>query len=197
MNIPIWGECSLSEIEALAQLVKMQISHFTAEQCKDLILNHSEGAVNAAKEGQLTDDFIKIVETVIVLGGMVGGFGDHFGSLAGAHSTHNGLTAIHSTHHALHGDKVAYGIIVQLVLEEKWEEIEAILPFYQVLGLPVSLRDIGNTDINEEVITVIAEKSCLQEESIHVMPIGAITPERVHAAITALETFTSHFVINS
>lgn len=188
-----WYEADVQIAGIENKPVPLQISHFTAAQCKDLIWKHSEEAVTAAREAHLTDDFIKIVETVIVLGGMVGGFGDHFGRIAGAHSIHNGLTAIHSTHDALHGDKVAYGILVQLVLEEKWEEIEAILPFYQVLGLPVSLVNIGITEINEDIITVIAEKSCLPEESIHVMPLGTITPERVKEAIKKLEKFTSSF----
>lgn len=100
--------------------VPLQISHYAAKQCKELLLAHSEGAIQAAETGTLNDDFVKVAETIIVLAGMVGGFGDQYGRIAGAHAIHNGLTILEETHHALHGEKVAYGILVQLVLEKKW-----------------------------------------------------------------------------
>ena len=37
--------------------------------------------------------------------------------LAAAHAVHNGLTVAPGTHHYLHGEKVAFGLLVQLVLE--------------------------------------------------------------------------------
>ena len=81
---------------------------------------------------------------------MVGGFGDYYGRVAGAHSIHNGLTVLKETHHALHGEKVAYGILVQLVLENKWTEIEELQVFYENLVLPASLKDLGVKIINEK-----------------------------------------------
>ena len=49
-------------------------------------------AIHAAKAGRSNEDFIIVAETIIMLGGMVGGFGDQYGRIAGAHSIHNGLT---------------------------------------------------------------------------------------------------------
>ena len=138
------------------------------------------------KQATLNDDFIKVIETIIMLSGMVGGFGDHYGRVAGAHSIHNGLTVLEETHHALHGEKVAYGILVQLVLENKWTEIDQLLVFYRQLGLPASLKDLGVKIINDEVIADVAEKSTVPEESIHVMP-GEMTSATVSKAMTDLE----------
>lgn len=172
--------------------VPLQISHYAARQCKDILLLHSEGAIKAAETGILNDDFVKVAETIIVLGGMVGGFGDHYGRIAGAHAIHNGLTIIEETHHALHGEKVAYGILIQLVLEEKWEEINQLIPFYRKLRLPVSLISLGVKEITEDIINAVATKSVIPEESIHVMPIGPITCSRVSKAIATLEQRVSH-----
>ncbi|MFO1442452.1 iron-containing alcohol dehydrogenase family protein [Bacillus sp. Bva_UNVM-123] len=187
-----WYEANVQMESLENKPVPLQISFYTARQCKDLLLKHSEGAISAVKAGRLNDDFIKVVETIIVLGGMVGGFGDRYGRIAGAHSIHNGLTVIKETHHALHGEKVAYGILVQLVLEEKLDEIQQLLPFYRKLKLPVSLTDLGVAKIDKNVIARIAEKSTVQEESIHVMPLGPITPNRVMEAITILEESISY-----
>lgn len=167
--------------------VPLQISYYAAKQCKDLLLEHSIEAIEAVRKGKINDHFIKVVETIIVLGGMVGGFGDHYGRVAGAHAIHNGLTILEETHHALHGEKVAYGILVQLVLEDKWEEIHQLIPFYRELGLPTSLKELGVQHVTEEDIVKIAAKSTLPEESIHVMPIGPITKERVIAAVKEIE----------
>lgn len=182
-----WYEADVQIAVLEKKPVPLQISYYAAKQCKEILLHHSEGAIQAVKAGMINDDLIKVAETIIVLGGMVGGFGDHYGRIAGAHAIHNGLTILEETHHALHGEKVAYGILVQLVLEGKWEEIHGLIPFYQKLGLPITLRDLGVREITQEVVKAVANKSVLPEESIHVMPIGPITARRVSDAIELLE----------
>ena len=82
---------------------------------------------------------------------------------------------------------MAYGILVQLVLEDKWSEIEVLKPFYEELGLPLSLADLGVANVTDAMITAVAEKATVQEESIHVMPIGEVTTNQVKEAIFELE----------
>jgi hydroxycarboxylate dehydrogenase A len=182
-----WYEADVQMSKLSNPSVPLQISHYTARLCKDLLLQHSEAAIHAVKVRALNEEFIKVVETIIMLGGMVGGFGDHYGRVAGAHAIHNGLTVLEETHHALHGEKVAYGILVQLALEDKWNEINQLLPFYQMLELPTKLNDLGVKFINEKVFEDVAIKATVPTESIHVMPIGKITPERVSKAMAQLE----------
>ena len=76
------------------------------------------------------------------------------------------MTIAPESHDALHGNKVAYGILVQLLLEQRESEVARLLKFYHKLGLPTSLRDlhIPDTWINE-----IAVQSTREEESIHQM----------------------------
>ena len=184
-----WYEADVQMADIDPKPVPLQIAHFAARQCKDLLLQSARGAVAAAKAGEVNDDFIQVAETIMMYGGMVGGYGDHYGRIAGAHSIHNGLTALEETHHALHGDKVAYGILVQLVFEDKWMEIVELQPFYEELGLPLSLIDLGVEDVTEAIMAEIAKKATLAGESIHVMPVGPITAERVAGAIRRLEQF--------
>ncbi|WP_338450343.1 iron-containing alcohol dehydrogenase family protein [Niallia oryzisoli] len=183
-----WYEADVQLAAIANKSIPLEICYYTAKQCKDVLLSYSEGAVNAAKTGVLNDDFIKVAETVIMLGGMVGGFGDHYGRVAGAHAVHNGLTVLEETHHALHGEKVAYGILVQLVLENKWTEIDAILPFYQKLDIPLSLEGLGVKQVTKEKILQVAEKTVVPEESIHVLP-GEMNVETVSRAMIELENY--------
>lgn len=180
-----WYEADVQMAEIENKSAALDISHYTAKKCKDNLLTYGEAAVEAVKAREINEAFIKTAETIIMLGGMVGGFGDHYGRVAGAHAIHNGMTALPETHDKLHGDKVSYGVLIQLVLEEKWEEIENILPLYENLNLPVSIRELGVADI-ERAAWALAEKACIPEESIHVLP-GRITPEIVAEAILEYE----------
>lgn len=182
-----WYEADAQMAGIHQKPVPLQISHYAARQCKDLLLESARGAVAAAKAGVVNADFVKVVEAIIMLGGMVGGYGDHYGRIAGAHAIHNGLTVLKETHHALHGDKVAYGILVQLPLEEKWQEIKELRPFYEELGLPISLVELGIEEMTVTMIAAVAEKATVESESIHVMSIGEITAGRVREAIIALD----------
>lgn len=182
-----WYEADVQMASIENKPVPLQISYYAAKQCQELLLAHSKGAIEAAKSGVINDDFIKVVETIGAMAGLVGGFGDYYGRVAGAHSIHNGLTILEETHHALHGDKVAYGILVQLVLEEKWDEIDRLIPIYREWGLPISISEIGVQNLTQDMIIAVAQKAIIPEESIHVMPIE-ITVEKVVAAITELES---------
>jgi uncharacterized oxidoreductase len=184
-----WYEADVQMEVIKNKSVPLTISHYTARLCRDNLLQHSESALLAVRDKQLNDDFVRVIETIIMLGGMVGGFGDKYGRIAAAHSIHNGLTVLEETHNALHGEKVAYGIIVQLALEDKWNEINLLLAFYEKLGLPYSLKELGIKIIDDKNIESIAIKATDINESIHVMPIGEITIERVKNAIRTVEKF--------
>lgn len=172
--------------------VPMMISYEAAKQCKEILLAQSNEALEAVDSNTVNDAFIKVIEVMFMYAGMVGGFGDHYGRTAGAHSIHNGLTALEESHELLHGMKVAYGICVQLMLENRLQEITELRPFYEKLGLPQSLSDMGLNKISELQIQQVAEKAVLTTESIHLMPIGEITAERVAEAMNELEFITVH-----
>ena len=189
-TIAKWYEADVQLRTIDNKTVPMMISYYFAKQCKDILFDSFQQGVKAVQTGKVNDDFIKAVETIIVYAGMVGGFGDEYGRTTGAHSIHDGLTVLEETHiQQLHGSKVAYGILVQLVLEDRFDEIERLKPFYQKLGLPLSLTELGVYEITDEIIARVAEKATVPEQEIHLMPVGKITKTRVIEAIKELEKF--------
>ncbi len=81
------------------------------------------------------------------------GIGFESGGLAGAHAIHNGFTAIPETHKMYHGEKVAFGTLVQLVLEDAGEdEIMEVIDFCSEIGLPVTLKGLGIEEVKPEQI---------------------------------------------
>ena len=101
-----------------------------------------------------------------------------------AHSFYNGLTAL-GGHSAPHGNCVAFGTLVQLVLERApKKEFQEVQDFCLEVGLPVTLAEIGIT--KDEEIRTIAEKACAEGESIHNM-VADVTPDQLYAAIVAAD----------
>jgi glycerol dehydrogenase len=150
-----------------------------ATLCYQTLLSDGLLAKQASDENQVTEALENIVEANILLSGL----GFESGGLAGAHAIHNGLTLLEGTHHYYHGEKVAFGTLAQLALENAaTEEIEEVLGFCVQVGLPMTLSDIGVTEISDEELLAVAEKACAKDESIHAMPFE-ITAEKVAAAI--------------
>lgn len=160
-----------------------------ASLCYESLLEDGWKAKIACENHVVTESLEKIVETNILLSGL----GFESGGLAAAHAIHDGLTILEGTHKYFHGEKVAFGTIAQLALENApMEEIEEVLDFCLSIGLPVCLEDIGVDHITEEELYQVAEKACIPEESIYAMPFP-ITVEKVAAAIKLADSIGKEY----
>lgn len=154
-----------------------------AELCYQTLLADGAKAKAACDCNKVTPALENIIETNILLSGL----GFESGGLAAAHAIHDGLTVLPGTHHSFHGEKVAFGTICQLVLENApSEELYEVIDFCLEVGLPVCLKDIGVDSISDDELMAVAEKACIPEESMHAMPFP-ITVEAVAAAIIAAD----------
>lgn len=160
-----------------------------ASLCYESLLEDGWKAKLACENHVVTESLEKIIETNILLSGL----GFESGGLAAAHAIHDGLTILEGTHKYFHGEKVAFGTIAQLALENApMEEIEEVLDFCLSIGLPVCLEDIGVDHITEEELYQVAEKACIPEESIYAMPFP-ITVEKVAAAIKLADSIGKEY----
>lgn len=159
-----------------------------ALSCRTVILENARQAVEDMKSGNITAAFVQLVETIIFTAGLVGGFGDDYARTTGAHSVHDAITIFPQTHSFLHGEKVAYGVLVQLALEENWQEIHQLLGFYDSLGLPASLADLDLGQLSEAEIEQTAGETVTQDKTIHALPYET-TQSIVLTAILDLEKY--------
>lgn len=165
----------------------VQLGLNTALTLRDVLLNQSEAALQAQAQGQLSQDFLNVLEAIIAGGGLVGGLGDRYTRIAAAHSVHNGLTALPQTDAFLHGTKVAYGILVQSALLGQPETVAQLIALYRRLDLPVSLAAL-QVDIHDEAqIKRLIERTLQQGESIHLLPI-TINDSSLRAALSFVES---------
>lgn len=108
--------------------------------CRDLILENGE---KAFYEKNITEEFKKIVLAILVNTGMVSNLVDEFLNGAVAHSVFYGLTVIPRIEKEhLHGEVVAFGVLVQLIMEGKQKEYKELIPFYKKMKFPVKLSDV-------------------------------------------------------
>jgi len=160
-----------------------------ARLCYDTLINEGLKAKLAVENKVVTPAVEKIVEANTLLSGI----GFESGGLAAAHSIHNGLTVLEETHSLYHGEKVAFGTLVQLVLENApMEEIEEVLYFCNEVGLPTTLRELNITEKSEEKLMKVAKVSCAEGETIYNMPFE-VTPEDVYAAILTADALGERF----
>lgn len=157
-----------------------------ARQCYDTLLEDSLKAVAACERGVVTPALENIVEANILLSGL----GFESSGLAAAHAVHDGLTVLQETHHYYHGEKVAFGVLVQLMLENApLSEIGEVSDFCRSVGLPVCLADIGVKDAAPEKIRAVAEAACAPGETMGNMPFP-VAPDDVYAAILAADNLS-------
>ncbi len=151
------------------------------ELCYQTLINDGYKAKLAADNKVCT----KAVENIIEANTYLSGIGFESGGIAAAHAVHNGLTAIEETHHMYHGEKVAFGTLTQLVLENApIEDIEEVIEFCSSVGLPTTLADLGIKEIKEEEIMKVATLACAEGDTMANMPFD-VTPNDVYAAILA------------
>ncbi|MCH3963177.1 MAG: glycerol dehydrogenase [Clostridium sp.] len=129
----------------------------------------------------------KALENIIEANTYLSGVGFESCGLAAAHAVHNGFTAIRESHSLYHGEKVAFGTLVQLILENSpLEEIEKVINFCLQVGLPITLSDLGIEEINKDDMMKVAELSCAEGDTMHNMPFE-VTEEDVYAAILSAD----------
>ncbi|KAF1298668.1 glycerol dehydrogenase [Enterococcus sp. JM4C] len=185
-----WYEADAMISQLPIQSIEIQVAEFAAKKCQEVLLADSTAALQAMAEKKLNQAFLNVIETNILVGGMVGGFGDDYGRTAGAHSIHDALTLLAESHQQLHGNKVAYGVFVQLVIEEKFAEIDALIPFYHELGLPTCLKDMQMT-LSEADYDKVSQRAVRADETIHFMK-ETITAEVVKKAMIDLEVYIAN-----
>ena len=137
-----------------------------AKECYDILMADGESALMAVKDHIVTEAVENVIEANTLLSGL--GFENTGG--AAAHGIHSGLSEIASAHAYLHGEKVAFGIICQLVLENASKElIDKIVRFMIAVDLPVTLAQL-NIEMSEENLNIIADHTINHNPLIHHEP---------------------------
>jgi glycerol dehydrogenase len=154
-----------------------------AELCHRTLMADGPAALCGLSTQSVTPALERLVEANTLLSGL----GFESSGLAAAHAIHNGLTAAPGTHTFLHGEKVAFGLLVQLVLEGTPQgTFDEVLGFSSQVGLPITLGDIGLREISRDQLEPVARRATAPGETIHNEPFE-VTADLVVDAILAAD----------
>ena len=160
-----------------------------ARLCYETLLSDGVKAKLAVENKVCT----KAVENIIEANTYLSGIGFESGGLAGAHAIHNGLTAIPETHALYHGEKVAFGTLVQLILENADEdELEEVILFCMEVGLPTTLEALGIAERDPARLREVAALACADTDTLHNMPF-TVTVDDVYAAIISADALGRYY----
>lgn len=165
-------------------------AHALARLCYETLISDGVAALHAIEQGSVTPALDRLIEANTLLSGL----GFESGGLAIAHSIHNGLTTIAETHDYLHGEKVSFGLITQLVAEGKPQGlIEEVMAFCASVGLPITLGHVGIAKPSKDKLKSIAARACAPGETAHNEPF-VVDQELLYDAIGTADALGRSFI---
>ncbi|MGA2478239.1 MAG: glycerol dehydrogenase, partial [Spirochaetia bacterium] len=162
------------------------VGRMIAEKCYETLLKKGVMAKAAAEKHVVVEALEDIIEANILMSGL--GFENN--GTSAAHAICDGVTALRECAKALHGEKVAFGVICQLVLENASSELlEEVLSFSFAIGLPITLEDLGAKDTEATVrrIADVALHSAIDREPF------TVSSDQVCTAIVVADALGKDF----
>ncbi|PMB17544.1 iron-containing alcohol dehydrogenase family protein [Fischerella thermalis] len=179
-----WYEASVSSGNSDQTLIIAAVQQ--ARVLRDILLQKSAAALQQPG----SEVWQQVVDATVLLAGVIGGIGGAQCRTVAAHAVHNGLTHICKSG-SIHGEKVAYGILVQLRLEEmiQGNQLAAaarqqLLKFYGEIGLPQTFSDLGLDCVTLGELQKAAEIALAPNSDIHRLPFK-VTLEQLMAAMVS------------
>lgn len=175
------GSGHQSRVDARQTLTGMAIG----DLCYTTLRKYARQALLSVENGIVTEALEYVVEATILLSGA----GFENGGLATAHAMTRGLSKVPELHGCLHGYEVAYGLLVQFVLEGRSDEfISEMMQFYKDTGLPTCLGDLSLKEVTVEILDQIVQATCAAQDShIHKM-ILPVDETKLRGAILLIES---------
>ena len=181
-----WYEASVSSGSSQDGLIQQAVQ--MARVLRDQLLIDAR---EACRDPQ-SDAWIRVAEASALTAGVIGGLGGAQCRTVAAHAVHNGLTQLQACHNSLHGEKVGFGILVQLRLEEKLgsnrlahQARRQLLPLLRDLGLPVSLADLGLGQVGLHELRQACRFACRPDSDLHHLPFPVRDTDLLEALISA------------
>lgn len=153
-----------------------------ARLCLDSIIEYGFNAKIACEKQTVTREFEKVVEANTILSGL----GFESGGVAVAHALSEGFTVIPEIHRYLHGETVAFGLLVHLLVENRPKAvIREIYEFCLSVGLPVTLSDLGCGSVSRDLLHRAADDAAEPGKPSHNMPFPVTGKMLYDAILTA------------
>jgi glycerol dehydrogenase len=180
-----WYEASVSSGASSDGLIQQAVQ--MARVLRDQLLLEAE----AALQDPGSEAWVRVAEACGLTAGLIGGIGGARCRTVAAHAVHNGLTQLQACHGVLHGEKVGFGILVQLRLEELLggsqlaaQARRQLLPLFQHLGIPCTLAELQLGQASLAELEQVCAFACAPDSDLHHLPF-AVAPADLLAALVS------------
>jgi glycerol dehydrogenase len=162
------------------------VAQTIADACYEVIRGSAESALEAVRARAPNESFERTVEATILLSGLA----FENGGLSIAHSLTRGFSVVPGVAQSLHGEQVAFGLLVQLVLEKRPVSfIDELVAFYGRMGLPRSLNELGLKEDPVAAAQIIAHDTWTRAPYVKALT-EEVDPARIEAAILVAHRWT-------
>ena len=158
-----------------------------AQECENTLFAYGDEAYAAAIAHADTKAFDRIVEANTLMSGV----GFESGGLAAAHAINDALSVLNGpVHERLHGEKVTFGLLTQLMLEgAATERFEKYFHFLKKLHLPTNFVELGIEDPSEANLLKVGKAACAPNDTMNRMPFE-VTPLDVVNAMRGVDAYS-------
>lgn len=155
-----------------------------SKMCYEPLVKYGIKAMNDCKHNKTSKALEEVILAIIITTGLVSNCVIFDYNTGVAHALCYGFTTIHDIHiNHLHGELVSYGVLIELLIDQRLDEVKKLIPFYQSIQLPTKLKDI---DADISMLDKVIEFALLRDDiKVSCKP---ITFESFKDAILLLES---------
>ena len=166
-----------------------KVSLAIAKLSYETLLADGAKALQALDRGIISE----AVENIIEANTLMSGLGFQNTNCSIAHAVNAGLTEIPEAAGYLHGERVGFGVICQLMFENSpIEEIDTVLKFMTDVGLPVTLKQLGVEPTMDNIMKM-ADKMVYRNKTSHTQA-GVVNLDSIAACIMAGDAMGTTFL---
>lgn len=156
------GDALSKEYEVLLAAQGCKLHHtpllgvYLSRACTSPLLEYGAQALADCRSKKATDAIREVALDIIISTGIVSnltvGGTEYYYNSSLAHCFYNSYTSLPQAERHLHGEVVAFGVLVLLTCDGQLEERNKIAAFNKELGLPVTLAEMEITEADVELI---------------------------------------------
>ena len=180
-----WYEASVGSGSSTDGIIQQAVQ--MARVLRDQLLIDAVDAISHPD----SEAWVRVAEACGLTAGVIGGLGGAQCRTVAAHAVHNGLTQLPACHGRLHGEKVGFGILVQLRLEERLggnqlaaQSRRQLLPLLKQLGVPVTLQDLGLGETGLHDLRAICSFARRPGSDLHHLPFEVTETDLLEALVS-------------
>lgn len=167
-----WIETDAFTKSVAKKSTETEIAIFMAKKAYSEIMMYSEKALEDIEKQIFSYEVEAIFNHIIFTAGLVGGIGGEACRAVAAHALNNGFTVLKDKYpNSLHGEAVAFGNIVQLILDgvEK-DKINELVNFYKKVKIPYNIEQLGYGKLTENELEKVINKALYRGDTMWNLP---------------------------